>query len=111
MNGTESVYGLAITYTDASSGTPGQISLSTTRSSVSWLWAHPSTDGGTDSVAAMQLDSLHRFYLYSPNSTTQAAPAVKIDPASAASFQIPVRFQPAGEIGMGSFTNGPQPGQ
>jgi len=109
MNGSESVYGFALTYADAPTGTASQLGLATTRSAVNWLWAHPSTDGGTDQVISMVLDNAHRLLLYNP--TAQTAPAVMIDPANAASFQIPVRVQPAGDINMGTFQAGPQPGQ
>jgi len=109
--GSESLYGLALTYADAPTGSPSQLGLSTTRSALNWMWAHPSTDGGTDSIVSMQLDSLHRLLLYDPNPANQAAPTVIVDPVNGVSSVVPVRVLPAGDINMGTFTAGPQPGQ
>jgi hypothetical protein len=108
MSGSESVYGFALTYTDVPTG-PSLLGLSTTRSAVNWLWTHPSTDGGADQVQAMVLDNAHRLLLYDPAKQTSAA--VTIDPVNGVSSQVPVRVLPSGDVNMGNFQSGPQPGQ
>jgi hypothetical protein len=109
--GNESVYGLAIAYADGGTSSVSQIGLSTTRAAVNWLWYHPSTDGNTDQVMAMELDSGHRLLLYNPSSAGQASAAINLDPVNGASYQVPIRVLPAGDINMGTFTSGAVPGQ
>jgi len=75
---------------------------------VNWLWTHPSTDGGTDQIVAMQLDHAHRVQLYDPAYPSTAS--IVLDPGSGGSaFRGPVRVQPQGDISMGDFHNGPTP--
>ncbi len=55
----------------------------------------------------MALDSGWGLALYDPANPTTAA--IKLNLGGASSFQGPLRVQPAGDIGMGEFTNGPVP--
>jgi hypothetical protein len=103
----DSIYGLVMNYTDATSGTPGLLGLSTTRSGVDWLWSHPSTDGGSDSISAMLLDYSHRVLLYDPANPGTAN--VVLDPGGASAFHGPVRVQPQGDIPMLQPASGPTP--
>jgi len=104
----ESLYGFGLAYGDAATGTPSLLTLSSTRSAVNWLWTHPSTDGGTDQIVAMQLDHAHRVQLYDPAHPSTAS--IVLDPGSGGSaFRGPVRVQPQGGISMGIFHGGPPP--
>lgn len=64
-----------------------------------------SDDAG--SVAVMVLDSGWGLPLYDP--ANPAAASNKLNPGGACSFQGPLHVQPAGDIGMGEFTNGRVP--
>jgi hypothetical protein len=79
------------------------------RSNAQWIWwrLNPQEAGGY--VPAMALDSGWGLALYDPADPTTATIKLNPNPAAGSSFKGPLRVAPAGDIGMGEFTNGPQP--
>jgi hypothetical protein len=99
----EILYAFGLSYTDATTGQPSLLGLSTTRSAVNWLWTHPSTDGGSDQVTALMLDSTHRLSLFPPEGGD--TPSIVLDPAGISRIDGPIRIAPQGDILMGEFGN------
>lgn len=107
----ESLYAFGLAYADNPGGQPPSLlGFSSTRAAVNWLWTHPSTDGGTDQIHAMVLDSAHRVILADPGQPTN--PGVILDPAGAngnSGVRGTFRVWERGDISMGPFNHGTQP--
>lgn len=93
--------------------TTSSLSMALARPSSSWTWSHPGSLGSSTLLPAMKLNAQHRLGIYSL--TDASAPAIMLDPAGVSNFKADVsvqgtlRVKARGDLGMGSFTNGPQP--
>lgn len=93
--------------------TTSSLSMALARPSSAWTWSHPGSLNSSVLLPAMKLDASHRLGLYNPADTS--TPAILLDPAGQSSFKADVsvqgtlRVKARGDLGMGSFTNGPQP--
>jgi len=106
----ESVSGFSLAFTPPpSSGQAAVLQFGSSLALTDWLWSHSDTDGSASQIKAMELDPNNKLLLYSPSSAPSAT--IALDPANGASFQVPVRFMPAGDVPMGNFQSGPQPNQ
>jgi len=106
----ESVNGFILAFTPSpGSGAAALLQFGSTVALTDWLWSRSVTDGSASQQTAMELDPTNRLLVYSPGTNPTAT--ITLDPANGASFQVPVRFQAAGDVSMGNFQSGPQPGQ
>ena len=105
------VAGLTMSFADDL--TTSSLSMALARPSSAWTWSHPGSLNSSVLLPAMKLDASHRLGLYDPVDTS--APAILLDPAGKSNFKADVsvqgtlRVKARGDLGMGSFTNGPQP--
>jgi len=106
----ESVSGFSLAFTPPpNSGQTAVLQFASNLALTDWLWSHSDTDGSASQIKAMELDPNNKLLLYSPSSAPSAT--IALDPANGASFQVPVRYIPAGDLSMGNFQTGPQPNQ
>jgi hypothetical protein len=106
----ESTNGFALAFTPSpGSGQAALLQFGSTVALTDWLWSRSVSDGSSSQQTAMELDPTNKLLLYSSGDTSTVQ--IALDPTNGASFQVPVRFQAAGDVSMGNFTSGPQPGQ
>lgn len=85
----------------------GLIRFASTLAQTDWQWSRASVDGSTDQRLALELDLSNRLLLYSPGGDSGAK--IILDPVNGASFKVPIRMLPAGDLNMGNYQLGPQP--
>lgn len=109
-SGNESEAGFVLSFSPPpASSQPALLQFGSMLAQSNWIWSRSTSDGSTSQQAAMTLDQTNRLLLYNP--ANQTTPAVTIDPVNGVSSVVPVRVLPAGDINMGTFQSGPQPGQ
>ena len=92
-----------------SNGTTARLGSALTRPQAEWLWSHADAGNPTIGIAMMKLGSGNRLTLCDPVDATKAAIVLNPNPAIGSRINGPVRIPPAGDLDMGSFTNGPKP--
>jgi hypothetical protein len=96
-------------------GTTATLSSALARPSATWRWLRMESTSSVEAVPMMELDSAHRLNLYTPEPL--GTPGIELNPAvngtsrfkGSVSVEGVLRVNPAGDLEMGEFTNGPQP--